>query len=336
MTNKQDDKEHRIVYLDALKVFSLLMVFALHTQRGESVTDPCPNVVLFYAARSCMPLFFMVNGCLMLRRDDFPVSYYKRKMIGIVRVLLISGICIGLYVLVVHHFSPAMAAKEMLKGFLSYTGYAYLWFLYSFALIYTILLLGFQRIKKNINMVLLVLCGICLMAALCSVISVIRGGFFIQSFVTQRFRIWTWLFYFCLGYKLSLLKIDSGVVYVLRRLIPVLTAIAIVWQYWLCVWMTGQIESSYMYDDGIIILYSAALFLLFRTSPRLSSKFARFCDSSFGAFLIHGFVMDAFQLRRIVKGPVSAGLSWVCLVIVCWTLSWVIGRIPVLRRMLQY
>ena len=149
------DQNHRLVYLDALKVFSLLMVFALHTQRGESVTDPCPNVVLFYAARCCMPLFFMVNGCLMLRREDFPFPYYKKKILGIVRVLITNGICIGLYVMLVHHFSPAMAAKEMLKGFLSYTGYAYLWFLYSFALIYTILLFGFNAIKRNINRMLI-------------------------------------------------------------------------------------------------------------------------------------------------------------------------------------
>lgn len=330
------DQNHRLVYLDALKVFSLLMVFALHTQRGESVTDPCPNVVLFYAARCCMPLFFMVNGCLMLRREDFPFPYYKKKILGIVRVLITNGICIGLYVMLVHHFSTAMAAKEMLKGFLSYTGYAYLWFLYSFALIYTILLFGFNAIKRNINRMLILLCGICLIMELCSVLYVTGGGFFVQAFVTQRLRIWTWLFYFCLGYKLSLWHLAPCRVQVLRWLFPVLTGIAIVWQYWLCVRMTGQIESNYMYDDGVIMLYSAVIFLLFKSSPRLSSKIAGFCDSSFGAFLIHGFIMDAFHLRKMVKGPVSAGLIWACLIIVCWTLSWLIGRIPIIRRALQY
>ncbi len=336
MTNNRDIKGHRLVYLDALKVFSLLMVFALHTQRGESVTDPCPNVVLFYAARCCMPLFFMVNGCLMLRRENFLFPYYKKKILEIARVLIINGFCIGLYVLFVYHFSLSMAAKEMFKGFLSYTGYAYLWFLYSFVLIYTILLFGFEAIKKNINRVIIFLCGICLVTELCSVISVAEGGFFVQAFVTQRLRIWTWLFYFCLGYKLSLWRLDSFRVQVLRWALPALAGIAIFWQYWLCVRMTEQIESNYMYDDGVIMLYSAAVFLFFKTSPHLSSKMAGFCESSFGAFLIHGFIMDVFQVRRMVKGPVSAGLIWAWLIIVCWTLSWLIGRIAIIRRALQY
>lgn len=109
--NVSAQKTKRLPYLDGIKTFALLMVFALHTQRGSEVTAPCHDAVLFYAARCCMPLFFMVNGSLMLRRETFDFSYYKRKILGIARVLLLNGICIGVYVFVVHQFPIAKAVK---------------------------------------------------------------------------------------------------------------------------------------------------------------------------------------------------------------------------------
>ena len=329
-------KEKRLTYLDAIKTFSLLMVFALHTQRGEQATDPCTNDVLFYAARCCMPLFFMVNGSLILHRSSFDFAYYRKKIFGIVRVLAINGICIGIYVFLFHHFSPAKAVKEMLKGFLSYTSYAYLWFLYSFAIIYTVLLFGFKVIKKRLNYILTALGIICVVLSLISMHSIANGGFFVQANVTQRLRLWTWMFYFCLGYKLSTLMTDNYPPHVVRCVTLLLTAISIGWQYRLCFCMTGQVDSNCMYDDAIIVAYSAAVFLSFKVSPLLSKLFAAFCKYSFGAFLIHGFIIDAFQLRSIPKTPSQAVLVWLGLIAVCWALSWLVDKIPLVRNVLKY
>lgn len=329
-------KQGRSVYLDGIKTFALFMVFALHTQRGEQVTDPCHDPVLFYAARCCMPLFFMVNGSLILRRESFLVSYYCKKVLGIARVLLINGICIGIYVFVVHQFPIAKAVKEMLKGFLSYTSYAYLWFFYSFVLIYTILLFGFSAIKKNLDKVLLAAGTVCIAVSILSLLSIAGGGFFVQERVTQRLRLWTWLFYFCLGYRLSTMEIPQWLSRWIGWLVLLLTGVSIGWQYWLCFCVTGQIESNYLYDDVIIIVWSAVLFLFFRMSPRLSAWFAKFAPYGFGAFLIHGFLLDAFQLQSVVEGPVQAGLMWAGLIAVCWGLSWLLSHVPVLRAALRY
>lgn len=334
-TKKSHGKE-RLLYLDAIKVFALLMVFALHTQRRELVTDPCYNAVFFYAARCCMPLFFMVNGSLILAREKFDAAYYRRKMLGIVRVLLGSGICIGFYVWIFHDFTPLMAAKEMAKGFLSYTNYAFLWFLYSFAFLYTILFFGFAWIKRNLNSVLTATGVICLIMACCSVFSVMHGGFFVQSYVTQRLRLWTWLFYFCLGYKLSRIEIKRYAPQLLWAAVLILAAVSIGWQYYLCYYRTGQVESNCMYDDITVILYSAAVFLCFRTAGHLSERVTGLAQYGFGAFLIHGFLVDAFSLRSIAQGPIEAFLIWIFLVAICWILSWGLGHVPGIRRILQY
>ncbi len=329
-------RTEREPYLDAIKAFALLMVFALHTQRGEQVTDPCYNAVFFYGARCCMPLFFMVNGSLILSRDTFDLAYYRKKMVGIGRVLLYNGICIGLYVWLFHGFTPWMAVKEMAKGFLSYTNYAFLWFLYAFAILYTVLLFGFIRIKKNLNKIVAATGAVCLTMAFCSVLSIWQGGYFVQSYVTQRLRLWTWLFYFCLGYKLRQVDISRYAPHRLWIATPVLAVISIGWQYYLCWHMTGQVESNCMYDDISVMLYSAAVFLCFRTAPRLSKRLGGLAGCGFGAFLIHGFLVDAFSLRSMAQGPGSAFLVWALLVASCWTLSWILGHVPGVRRILRY
>jgi surface polysaccharide O-acyltransferase-like enzyme len=46
-----------------------------------------------------MPVFFMVNGYLILKRETFDFSYWKRKVLNIARVLIIWGVINSLYLL---------------------------------------------------------------------------------------------------------------------------------------------------------------------------------------------------------------------------------------------
>ena len=331
--NKQSG---RVEYLDGIKTFALLLVFALHTQRGPLVTDPCHNPVLFYAARCCMPLFFMVNGALILRKDSFSFPYYKRKIFGIARALMFCGILIGIYVRLVHHFSVFKTLKEILKGFLSYTPYAFLWFFYTFAAIYTVLLFVFPWLKKNIRLVVGILAVCCLGWSAASLYSIANGGFFVQDMVTQRFRLWTWLFYFCLGYYLSTLDVRKWNPGIVRLLTLFMTAVCVGWQYWICYRVTGQIESNYMYDDLVIMIWSALIFVSFMQSPKTSSFMARFSKYSYGAFLVHGFIVDAFQIQSAVQGMFESTIVWIVLVAGCWILSWLLSKIPLIGRMFRY
>lgn len=78
------------------------------------------------------------------------------------------------------------------------------WWVYTFAIIYTILLFTFDFIKMHIKGVVIVLIGICLCMDLISLFLIFtHDGYFVQAQVSQRFRLWTWLMYFCLGYFLG-------------------------------------------------------------------------------------------------------------------------------------
>ena len=203
-------------------------------------------------------------------------------------------------------------------------------------MIYTLLLFGFDWVKKNLNRVLVALGVVCLGVMALSLLSIAQGGFFVQERVTQRLRLWTWLFYFCLGYKVSTFDVSRWSPRLIRGCAAVLTVASTAWQYVLCFRVTGQIESNYMYDDVAIMVWSILLFLAFRVSPRVSAWFGKFAPYSFGAFLIHGFLLDAFQLQSAVNGPAQAGVMWAGLIVVCWVLSWLLSHVPVVREMLRY
>ena len=64
--------------IDLLKILSILGMLALHTQRSLQ-TGECYNPCLYYGGRFCMPIFFMVNGYLILSKEDFSVKYFQKK-----------------------------------------------------------------------------------------------------------------------------------------------------------------------------------------------------------------------------------------------------------------
>ena len=140
MSTRQIQVKHREQYIDAIKVFALLMVFLLHTQRGVEVTDPCHNFVLFYGARCAMPLFFMVNGALILNKDTFTWEYYKVKVLNILRLLVLWGGVTFLYFLILVPVGWRQALKEGVKAILGYQWVINTWFFMTFIIIYTILL----------------------------------------------------------------------------------------------------------------------------------------------------------------------------------------------------
>ena len=83
--------------IDLLKALCMVAVVGLHSQRS-SILGTVNNEVLYYLSRFAMPCFFMVNGYLILNRNDFTFTYYKRKIINMIRVLISGGYSVRILV----------------------------------------------------------------------------------------------------------------------------------------------------------------------------------------------------------------------------------------------
>ena len=322
--------------IEILKTLALCGVLALHTQRSYFLHE-CWNPLIYYLARFCMPIFFMVNGALIMKRDTFSFSYYKRKVLNIIRILTIWAIITFVYSYLLldltFHISLINGIKSLLGGFI-----VPFWFLFTFILIYTILLFCFDFIKKHLKWVVYSLFFICILIDVVSLTNIGRGGYFLQASIPQKFRLWTWLFYFLFGYYLSSLAPYR------KRLVAiclvVFTILSWIYQYYLCFEYLEKMNSEYTYDNVLIIIWCACIFVSFCNLKFIDQSIKKaitvVSSNMFGVFLLHGFFIKYFGLTEIVRNGIESSLLFVILLIGCWGISFIINHIPYLKEIIRY
>lgn len=307
--------------IDLLKALCMVAVVGLHSQRS-SILGTVNNEVLYYLSRFAMPCFFMINGYLILNRDDFTFTYYKRKIVNMIRVLISGGGITFVYSLIFMKTSIGKAGYNALKCVLGYYVIPF-WWIFTFAIIYTILLFAFQQIKMHIRQILIFLIVICLALDAWSMVEIFTGkGYFIQASVSQRFRIWTWLMYFCLGYFLGTIpKYKKNSIYMLLGTAAI-SVIAVKLQVYLCKDYLGRINSEYLYDNIILIAWASMIFWLFLNwNKELKKPVRNFCRDSFGVFLLHEFFLEGLGLTEKFTGAIQSACLLLGLIAVCWGLT---------------
>ena len=284
--------------IDLLKALCMIAVVGLHSQRSTA-TGMVNNEILYYLSRFAMPCFFMVNGFLILNKKSFSVEYYKKKMLNMLRVLLSGGGLAFVYTLVFLGEGISRATYNALKCILGYYVIPF-WWVYTFAIIYTVLLFAFDFIKAHIKEIVLALAGICLWVDFISLFQIFtHDGYFIQALVSQRFRLWTWFMYFCMGYFLGVKSTlaHQKKSWLVGMLIAVSISVVIV-QAFVCEKYLGRINSEYLYDNVLIIVWAALIFIiLFHWNGARPKWLKSFCDNCFGVFMLHEFFWRDFTCQ---------------------------------------
>ena len=334
MTAKRD------ISIDFLKILSMAAVLFLHTQRNaeEGVVF---NNVLYYGARFAMPVFFMINGMLIMNRNEFTFDYYKKKTLNIVRITAIWG---GISVILSLLFDRSGIKRAVVNGIKClWGGYVVpFWFLVTLGIIYTILLFCFPIVKKKLNLILVVLGIICVVIDLISLINIFAfDGFYIQKPVNQRIRLWSWGFYFLLGYYLKDMTLSDKQKKYLPIMTALVTVVAIVYQYLIFVVKLNMINSSFCYESPLIMLWTSLIFLTVRNTKWIKNTdkgaiIQKFSIYSFGVFLLHGYFLRYLDLVKSNHSAVSAFVVWLCLCIGCLLITFVISKIPYLNKIMKY
>lgn len=177
------ENKARIIGFEVLKIIALLGAVALHTQRSSSL-GVCWNPLLYYLSRFCMPVFFMVNGALIMSKDTFTFGYYKKKVINIVRILFIWGVVTAIYSFFLIGNGLKTALFDGVKTALTVNIVPF-WFLLTFILIYTVLLFSFDWIKQHIKTVVCILLLVCLAFDAVSMINISGGGILFKAMLME-------------------------------------------------------------------------------------------------------------------------------------------------------
>lgn len=326
--------------IDLLKIVCTLSVVTLHTQRDVSL-NIVYNPILYYLARFAMPCFFMINGYLILSREDFSFKYYKYKVANIIRILLSWSIVEGGY----NYIFRDHTWKGFCNGLIDTLTGGHLipvWFLFTYIAVYTVFLVGFRQVKKKITQFTLALFIICLLIDICSHINIyVYNGYFITERIPQMLRLWTWLFYPCLGYWLMTKYQKSQITsnQKLGVLLVVLSIIAVCFQYFECAVFLNRINSGFLYENIFIIVWCAIVFLSFMKIKLDNTKceyLKVISSNTFGIFLIHMYIVDATWLSSATYTWLQTLIYELGIIIFSYILTYFLKKIPLVKRMFSY
>ncbi len=151
-----EKKLKREKYLDYIKIIASFLVVVLHTiSIGLEENKRNIGLIVYYIGVFAIPLFFMVNGYLQLRKDEIKYSYCIKKIAKIIAIVLVWNIIIAIPYFVLKGESKNIILESIKNLFLQKGYYNHFWFLGTLIIIYLLLpvlvkLFNSAEIKKPI------------------------------------------------------------------------------------------------------------------------------------------------------------------------------------------
>ena len=322
------------VSISLLKVMACLAVLALHTQRNVYLGE-IYNPALYYFSRFAIPIFFLVNGYLILRKKR-TAKYLIKKSMQMIFLVAIWSIIYS----ILKRCNPLTIFIGSIFG---ENGLSIFWFFWALTLVYfIIIILNKVLITKKRYLIFLVICLIvCVLFDIINNVIMLKDNFIIMKLIPQTFRVWLWLFYFYLGGYISN-YINNHEKYMSKKksiLLVLLSIGAVITQYLLYFKYTKFINSEYIYGNILIVLWCICLFdsilSLDIKNPKLINIILYIEKNSIGIYVIHIFFVKLFDLTVHNGGWVLSTIIWIGLFLVSLTISTIINKIPYLNKLVN-
>ena len=287
----------RNINLDLIKVLACIGVVLLHTTMIGFKDTGSWNLLayLYYLGTYSIPLFFMVNGYLLLGKRNITYSYILEK----VKWILIT---VSSWTTIVWLLKRDFAVNPVKKiiGSMVQKGYFFqFWFFGALILIYLCLpvLKKFLNSKRSYLYILSLLISIGLIFELTNII--IQTP--LQSYVIQTFRLWTWFFYYILGGLIAQFDkefIKNGFKRWMKIVAVLLLLITPVILFFLAKTIYHNLFAEYFYDILFVKIVSLGVFLTILTHSLKESKYkwiVSLSNQTMGVFIVHTYVMKVLE-----------------------------------------
>jgi len=290
-------QKNRNISLDLLKVLACIGVVLLHTTMGGFKETGSWNLLsyLYYLGTYSIPLFFMVNGYLLLGKREITYSYILQK----VKWILIT---VSSWSVIVWLFKRDFAVNPIKKiiGSLIQKGYfSQFWFFGVLILIYLCLpiLKKFLNSKRSYLYILSVLLVIGLIFELTNIVLQMP----IQTYVIQTFRLWTWFFYYILGGFIAQFNkdiINNMFKRWMKVIVVLLFLVSPLILFFLAKTTYHNFFAEYFYDLLFVKVVSLGIFLtIFSLALNQdNNKWIVFLSNqTMGVFIIHTYIMKLWE-----------------------------------------
>ena len=287
----------RNINLDLIKVLACIGVVLLHTTMIGFKETGSWNLLayLYYLGTYSIPLFFMVNGYLLLGKRSITYSYILHK----VKWILIT---VSSWTFIMWLFKRDFAVNPIKKviGSLLQKGYfSQFWFFGALILIYLCLpiLRKFLNSKRSYLYILSSLLTIGLVFELTNIVLQMP----LQSYLIQTFRLWTWFFYYILGGLVAQFDkniIKNGFKTWMKIVSILLVLISPVILFFIAKTIYHNFFAEYFYDILFVKIVSLGFFLTVLTLSLEENKskwIVYLSNQTMGVFIIHTYVMKIWE-----------------------------------------
>ncbi|MEC0246393.1 acyltransferase [Paenibacillus chitinolyticus] len=319
-------KSNRIIYIDLLRILSILAVIILHITATLLTSTNDFNTASWWvsnlfnsAARFAVPVFFMISGAMILRSE---VKSYKTFFLKRIMPLVVSLVSWSLiYSIFTQYYlqKSTMGAGEFLLSFaykfILDRNYIHLWFLYAIIAIYLTVPLISRMVKacteKELRYYLLLWFTVSIAYRFItdSVLRITSESLYVPIMNIPLFM--GYLGYFILGYYLFHYEISLKLKNVLFNLGIVSFFLTPVATYFASMY-SGVLDEMFYGNYSVTTFFMAAgLFILFKEkdvaiSARVNDKVKRLVGSiskaSFSIYLIHLLIEIMVSRRTEVEG----------------------------------
>ena len=290
-------KKTRNINLDLLKIMACVGVVLLHTTiSGFKDTESWNYLTfLYYLGTYSIPLFFMVNGYLLLGKNEISYSYILQKIKWILVTVSIWTLIIWIYK---RDFSEN-PIKKVLDSLLQRGYFFQFWFFGALILIYLCLPI-LKKMLKSKNQYLLALSLLVIIGFVLEMTNYLLQKP-VQFYVIQTFRLWTWFFYYILGGFLTQFNLD-----ILKKCfkswMKVITVVLLFASPLILFMLAKAIHhnlfAEYFYDNLFVKVVSLGIFLMVLTFDLNTDKnrwIIYLSNQTMGVFIIHTYVMKVWE-----------------------------------------
>ena len=250
---------------------------------------------LYYLGTYSIPLFFMVNGYLLLGKRNITYSYILEK----VKWILITVSSWNTIVWLLKRDFAVNPVKKIIGSMVQKGYFFQFWFFGALILIYLCLpiLKKFLNSKRSYLYILSLLISIGLIFELTNII--IQTP--LQSYVIQTFRLWTWFFYYILGGLIAQFDkefIKNGFKRWMKIVAVLLLLITPVILFFLAKTIYHNLFAEYFYDILFVKIVSLGVFLTILTLSLKESKYkwiVSLSNQTMGVFIVHTYVMKVLE-----------------------------------------
>lgn len=303
--------------LDLIKVIAAFGVVVLHFVGPQAGSG---NAVIYLIAAFSIPVFVMVNGYFVLNKRGETRGYGCRKAADLLLLCLLWSVVIWcLFSMANQNMGPWGPMGGLYVFFscsLQRGDASILWFLWMLAGLELVSPLIKRAARKiGLGSIAALFGVVCLCINIGSCVLEARCGHSIQDVVPQSLRIWTWLFYFCLGgylgrsdvkkRTLSQGAVPAGITFLIGSGGLIIWGYGVRWALW------GMDKAEYLYDDPAVALMAVGLFVFCDVgctrlveSSHGARCIAKMSSACLGVYVLQVPVRAVFRHYYLLDNPI--------------------------------